>query len=80
MGNTKSKNEVECTHIGIEICDTGYDTSAERRDIGLRCEDCGLEWDAHFKRGKQGASIGLRLILDKVLDKALGESWESLEP
>lgn len=74
------KDEEECSHIGIVMCDEGYDTSEERRDIGLKCEDCGQEWDVHFKRGKQGVSIKPRLILDKVLDKALGKSWESLEP
>lgn len=75
-----SQNEEECSHIGIKICDTGYDVTKERRDIGLKCEDCGSEWDVHFERGTLGASIELRLILDKVLDKALGKSWESLEP
>lgn len=77
----KLEDEEECSHIGIKICDTGYSTICEgRRDIGLKCEDCGLEWNVHFERGKRGASIELRLILDKVLDKALGESWESLDP
>jgi hypothetical protein len=76
-----SQNEEECRHIGIKICDTGYSTTCEgRREIGLKCEGCGLEWDAYFERGKLGVSIEPRLILDKVLNETLGKSWESLEP
>ena len=75
------KNEEECIHIGIKICDTGFSTTCEgRRDIGLKCEDCGLEWDVYLMRGKQGVSIEPRLILNTVLDKTLGKSWENLEP
>lgn len=77
----KLEDEEECPHFYVVICDVGYSTVCEgRRDIGLKCKDCSLEWDVHLERGKQGASIERRLILDKVLDKALGESWESLEP
>ena len=78
MSKEQEKKE-DCIHIGIVICDTGFSTTEERRDIGLKCEDCGLEWNTHFYRGKLGASIEPRLILDKVLDVALGKPLDKLE-
>ena len=75
----EQENKEECIHIGIKICDTGFSTTEVRRDIGLVCEDCGLEWDAHFRMGKLGASIEPRLVLDEVLDVALGKPLDKLE-
>ena len=56
----------ECIHIGIKICDTGFGTTEKRRDIGLKCEDCGLEWDAHVWAGKFGVSI-LVMAVSRVI-------------
>lgn len=56
----KLASPTECDHIGIRICDTGYWFAGKRRDIGLRCEDCGTEWDVQIKQGFAGATIKLR--------------------
>lgn len=57
----EAKCEEKCIHIHVVICDTGYLFSEERRDVGLRCKGCGLEWDVQLKSGNRGASIKLRV-------------------
>ena len=54
----------ECSHIHVVICDTGYYFSKNRRDIGLRCKDCGTEWDVHLQGYSDEATIRPRVKRD----------------
>ena len=59
----KKEEKEECIHIAAndKIIDSGMSFyRGNRRDLGLGCEDCGLEWDVHLYPGSSKATIRLR--------------------
>lgn len=68
-----------CSHISMIQHDSGYYFPESRRDIGLRCEDCGTEWDVQIKQGFGGCTIKLRSAFEMSEHTLTTEEKEELD-